>query len=66
MGELRTKGTGELAAMIRAHQVASREVVDDHLARIEEVNPSVNEVIVALADAAATPPARRAAHKEPN
>lgn len=52
MGELCTKGAGELAAMIRAHQVTSREVVDDHLARIEEVTPSVNEVIVALADAA--------------
>ena len=42
--ELCTKGAGELAALIRARKVTSREVVDAHLARIEEVNPSVNAV----------------------
>jgi amidase len=52
MSELCTKGAGELAAMIRAHRVTSREVVDAYLARIEEVNPSVKAVTVTLADEA--------------
>jgi len=52
MNELCTKGAGELAAMIRTHRVTSREVVDAYLARIEEVNPSVNAVTVTLADEA--------------
>jgi amidase len=38
--------------MIRARQVTSREVIDAHLARIAEVNPSVNAVTVTLADKA--------------
>jgi amidase len=50
--ELCTKGAVELAAMIRARQVTSREVLDAHLARIEEVNPSLNAVTVTLADEA--------------
>lgn len=52
MSEPCTKGAGELAAMIRARQVTSREVVDAYLARIEEVNPSVNAVTMTLADEA--------------
>jgi amidase len=52
MSELCSKGAGELAAMIRARQVTSREVVDAYLARIEEVNPNVNAVTVTLADEA--------------
>lgn len=50
MNELCTKGAGELAAMIRDRQVTSREVVDVHLARVAEVNPSVNAATVTLAD----------------
>ena len=40
MSELCTKGAGELADMIRTRQVTSTEVVDAHLARIDEVNPA--------------------------
>ena len=50
MNELCTKGAGELATMIRSRQVTSADVVDAHLARIEEVNPAVNAVTVTLAD----------------
>jgi amidase len=52
MEELCTKGAGELARLIAAGEVASAEVVDAHLARIEEVNPDLNAVTVTLADEA--------------
>src|SRR4051794_3283797 len=52
MGELWESGAGELAAMIRARQVSSVEVVDAHLARIEAVNPTVNAITEVLADSA--------------
>jgi len=42
----------KLAAMIRTGEASSREVVQAHLARIEEVNGRVNAVTVVLADAA--------------
>ena len=54
MNELCTKTAMELAAMIRAGDVASREVVDAHLQRIEEVNGYVNALTLTLADAART------------
>jgi len=38
--------------MIHSRQVPSTEVVETHLARIEEVNPTVNAVTVLLADEA--------------
>jgi amidase len=50
MNELCTKGAAELASMIRSREVASAEVVDAYLARIDEVNPAVNAVTVTLAD----------------
>lgn len=52
MNNLCTKGAVELARMIRSRQVASTEVIDAHLARIQEVNPMVNAVTVLLADEA--------------
>lgn len=52
MNELCTKGARELAGMIAAGEATSAEVVDAHLARIEEVNPDVNAVTVTLADGA--------------
>jgi Asp-tRNA(Asn)/Glu-tRNA(Gln) amidotransferase A subunit family amidase len=52
LNELCTQGAAELAAMIRDRQVKSRDVVDACLARIEEVNPTVNAVTVTLADSA--------------
>jgi amidase len=50
--ELCTKGAGELAAMIRAREVTSSEVVDACLARIEDINPSVNAITTTLTVAA--------------
>ena len=42
----------ELAALIAAGDVSSREVVDAHLGRIDEVNGRLNAVTVSQADAA--------------
>ncbi len=50
--ELWRKSAGELARMIRRRETTSREVVEAHLSRIEEVNGSVNAVTVVLADSA--------------
>jgi len=47
----RMSGT-ELAEAIRSGQVSSREVVEAHLRRIDEVNPAVNAVPVVLGDRA--------------
>ena len=43
---------GGLAELIRSREVSSREVVEAHLARIEEVNPHVNAITVVLRDSA--------------
>ena len=40
----------DLAHSIAAKRVSSREVIDAHLARIEEVNPKLNAVVRVLAD----------------
>jgi amidase len=48
--ELWRCGAGELAGMIAAGVVSSREVVSAHLARIDEVNPAVNAVVRVLTD----------------
>jgi amidase len=45
-------GAVELAEAIRKRVVSSREVVEAHLRRIEEVNPSINAITVVLADEA--------------
>ena len=42
----------ELAAAIRARTASSREVVEAHLRRIEEVNPFINAVTVVLGEQA--------------
>jgi amidase len=42
----------ELAAAIRLRQVSSVEVIETHLRRIEEVNRSVNAVVVVLGEVA--------------
>ena len=46
------KGAGELAALIRTREVSAREVIDAHLARIDDVNPQVNAITTILADEA--------------
>lgn len=56
MNELCSKGAAELAGMIGSGQASAAEVVEAHLARIQEVNPDVNAVTTTLAD-----PARAAA-----
>ena len=52
MNELNKKSAGELAALIKEKQVSSTEVVEAHLRRIEEVNPAVNAITIALGDTA--------------
>ena len=52
MNELCTKTATQLAGMIRAGDISSREAVDAHLERIEEVNGYVNAVTLTLTDAA--------------
>lgn len=42
----------ELAKVIRSRQVSCREVIEAHLRRTEDVNPSINAVTVLLADRA--------------
>ena len=43
---------GELARAIRSGQASSREVVEAHLRRIEEVNPRLNALVAVLAESA--------------
>jgi amidase len=50
MQELTSKGARELARMIAAREVTSTDVIEAHLARIDEVNPDLNAVTVTLAD----------------
>jgi len=52
MNELTKKSASELAALIRGRDVSSREVVQAHLDRIEEVNGAVNAVTIPLTDTA--------------
>ena len=49
--ELWSKSVGELAALIRAREVSSVEVVQAHLDRVSDVNESVNAITVVLEDA---------------
>jgi amidase len=42
----------ELAGAIRSRQVSSEEVIEAHLRRIEAVNPSINAVVIVLAESA--------------
>jgi amidase len=46
------RSAGELAALIKSREVSSREVVQAHLDRIDEVNSAVNAVTVTLAEEA--------------
>ena len=50
--ELWRRSALELAAAIRGKEVSSAEVVEAHLARIDEVNGSLNAVVRVLADGA--------------
>ena len=50
--ELWRRSALELAAAIRGKEVSSAEVVEAHLARIDEVNGALNAVVRVLADEA--------------
>jgi fatty acid amide hydrolase len=50
--ELVWVGAAELARLIKAKEVSSTEVVEAHLARIEQINPKLNSVAIPLFDQA--------------
>jgi len=50
--DLWAMSAGELARAIRSGQASSREVVEAHLRRIEEVNPRLNALVAVLAESA--------------
>jgi len=50
--QLWQRTAGELADLISSKQVSSREVIDAHLERIEEVNGHLNAVTVTLTERA--------------
>ena len=50
--EIWSKSAIELAELIKAKELSSREVIDSHLDRIESVNADLNAVVVVLADSA--------------
>ena len=54
----------ELGDLIRSRETSSREVVDAHLRRIDEVNPTINAVVDLLREQAikAAEAADRAPH----
>jgi amidase len=52
MDEIIYSSATEIARAIREGELSSEEVVNAHLARIEEVNPSINAVVHLTADAA--------------
>src|ERR671929_2249997 len=52
MDEIIYASASELARAIREGKVSSSEVVEAHLARIEEVNPKLNAVVHLTADVA--------------
>lgn len=45
VNELHRASALDLAAMIRAGRVSSREVVDEHIARVRRVNPRLNAMV---------------------
>jgi len=51
-GALPGRSATALAAMIRGGEISALECVDAHIARIEEVNPQLNAVVVKRYDAA--------------
>jgi amidase len=52
MSELWQMGALELAGLIRGGEVSSREVVEDHLVRVDKVNGQLNAIVRLLADEA--------------
>lgn len=52
MSSLHELGLVELTRMLRSREVSAREVLADHLERIEQVNPAVNAVVTLVAERA--------------
>lgn len=52
MNALTAMSALELAARVAAREVSCVEVVDAHLARIEEVNPTLNAIVATMPDSA--------------
>ena len=52
MNNLCEQSATRLAALIRSGEVSSKEVVEAHLERIEEINPEINAVTVMLGETA--------------
>lgn len=50
--ELTTKSAVELMALMRSREVSPFEVVEAHLRRIEQLNPSLNAIVAIAGDAA--------------
>ena len=50
--ELWRMSAKELAEAIRTKQVSTRDVIEAHLRRIEAVNPSINAVVILMAEQA--------------
>jgi len=50
--ELNRKSANELAKLIKEKEISSKEVVEAHLQRIEEINPEINAVTLVLEDSA--------------
>src|ERR1051326_8319632 len=53
LAELTTKSARELVALIRSRGVSPVEIIEAHLARIEQVNPSINAIVTLADDAIA-------------
>ena len=68
MNELNQKSATELADLIKSKKVSSKEVVEAHLKRIEEVNPEINAITVTLEESATdlAEKADNASHEERN
>ena len=49
--DLTAKSATELAAQIRTRRISAVEVVEAHLKRIEQVNPSLNAIVTVASDA---------------
>ena len=45
-----TRGAGELAQLIRSGELTARHVIQEHLDRIAEVNPTLNAITSVHAD----------------
>ena len=62
MNDILQWGASEIARQIKAGTITPRQAVDAHLARIEQVNPTLNAVITSMADSARATADEQSAH----